>query len=160
MWPETLRTPVLRLPTVMSRFMCDQSTTQEAAAFFQKVLLLCSHALLGNWHKVLSVRSLYWVDLSLGKKGWAPLGKKDAHYKNFLLGSWDQKFTIKVNLGSASWPLRFSKTRSASSTNCSLLSLDTSLSEISKYPGSMTNIPFSWGKAIAGEKEDPNDNRG
>lgn len=31
---------------------------------------------------------------------------------------------------------------------------------MSKYPGSMTNIPFSRGKAIAGEKEDPNDNTG
>ena len=68
--------------------MCDQSTTQEAAAFCQKVLLLCSHTLLGNWHKGFSIRSLYWVDL--------PLGKKDEHYKNFLLGSRDQKVTIKV----------------------------------------------------------------
>ena len=35
------------------------------------------HTLPGDWHKVFSIRSLSWVDLSLGKK--------DEHY--FLLGS-------------------------------------------------------------------------
>lgn len=135
--------------------MCDQSTTQEAAAFCQKVLLLCSHTLLGNWHKVFSIRSLYWVDL--------PLGKKDEHYKNFLLGSRDQKVTIKVlKFGILPPNLLGSQKRGQQAQQIAPFWVWILASQ------KLVNIQDQWqtshfnsrGKAIAGEKEDPNDNTG